>query len=155
MSSFAVLRCLVGIGLSIIAFSLGCRIVLTLGGGIVLVTLGVGVAMATLGVGDSLATLGAVGWCSCGGLVVALKVTRLLCVGVDVDVGGILFRISSSRCSVSISSLPFLFRLAFSPCVKSFKAFTIVSSGVKVGSVMCLCLKCTVSDVHSLRVFFE
>ena len=156
VSSVAVLLSLVSIGLSIVAFTLGCLIVLTLGVGVALATLGVGMSLTTLGVGGSLITLGAVGCCSCGGFAVASNVThRLLCVGAGVGLTGILFRISSSRCSASISSMPFLFRLAFSASVRSFNAFTIVSSGVKVGSVMCLCLKCTVSDILSLRVFLE
>ena len=155
VSSVAVLHSLVSIGLSIVAFTLGCLIVLTLGVGVVLATLGVGMPLTTLGVGGSLITLGAAGCCSCGGFAVASNVTRLLCVGAGVGLTGILFRISSSRCSASISSMPFLFRLAFSASVRSSNAFTIVSSGVKVGSVMCLCLKCTVSDILSLRVFLE
>ncbi len=136
MLSFAILLSLVSIGLSIIAFSLGCHIVLTLGVGVVSVTLGVGVTMATLGVGISsttlevgvsLATLGAVGCLSCGGLAIASNVTRLFCISAGVDVAEILFRILSSRCSASISSMPFLFRLAFRACVRSSNAFTIVS----------------------------
>ena len=128
VSSTAFILSLVSIGLSIVAFTLDCLVVLT---------------------------LGAAGCCSCGGFTVASNVTRLLCSGADVGLAGILFRISSSRCSASISSMPFLFRLSFSASVRSFSAFTIVSSGVKVGSVIYLCLKCTVSDILSLRVFLQ
>ena len=104
--------------------------------------------MATLGVGIWSATLGV-------GFAVASNVTRLVCSGACVGLVGILFRISSNRCSASISSMPFLFRRSVSASVRSFSAFTIVSSGVKVGSVMYLCLKCTVSDILSLRVFLQ
>ena len=155
VSSFFVILSLVRIGLTIVAFSLGCFIVLTLGVGVVFATLGVGVALATLGVGVSLAALGATGCCFCGGFAVSSNVTRLLSGGVGVVSAGILFRISSSLCSASISLMPFLFRRAFRACVRSFNAFTIVSSGVKVGSVMCLCLKCTVSDILLLLVLLE
>ena len=155
VSSTAFILSLVSIGLSIVAFTLDCLVMLTLGVGVALATLGVDISSITLGVGVSLATLGAAGCCSCGGFAVASNVTRLLCSGADVGLAGILFRISSSRCSASISSMPFLFRRSFSASVRSFSAFTIVSSGVKVGSVIYLCLKCTVSDILSLRVFLE
>ena len=56
--------------------------------------------------------------CGSGGFAVASNVTRLLCSGADVGLAGILFRISSSRCSASISSMPFLFRLSFSASSK-------------------------------------
>ena len=52
------------IGLSIVAFTLSCLVVLTLGVGIALATLGVGIWLATLGFGVSLVTLGAAGCCS-------------------------------------------------------------------------------------------
>ena len=90
MSSVAVLLSLVSIGLSIVAFTLGCLIVLTLVVGVALATLGVGISLTTLGVGGSLATLGAAGCCSCGGFVVVSNVTRLLCVGAGVGLTGIL-----------------------------------------------------------------
>jgi len=155
---------LVSIGLSIVAFTLDCLVVLTLRVGISLVTIGVGVSLATLGVdvllttlgvGVSLATLGAAGCSSCGGFAVALNVTHLLRSGAVVGLAGILFRSSSICCSASISFVPFLFHRSLSACVRSLSAFTIVSSGVKVGSVMNLCLKCTVSEILSLRVFLQ
>ena len=49
---------LVSIGLSIVAFTLNCLVVLTLGVGVSLATLGVGVLLTTLGVGVASATLG-------------------------------------------------------------------------------------------------
>ncbi len=137
---------LVSIGLSIVAFTLDCLVVLTLG---------VGVSLATLGVGVLLATLGAAGCSSCGGFAVASNVTHLLRSGAVVGLAGILLRSSSIRCSGSISSVPFLFCHSFSACVRSLSAFTIVSSGVKVGSVMNLCLKCTVSEILLLHVFLQ
>ncbi len=145
---------LVSIGLSIVAVALDCLFVLTLGVGVSLATLGVGVVSTTLGFGMSLATLGAAGCVSCGGLAVDSKVT-VLCRSVVVASVGMLLRTSLIRCSASISSMPFLFLRSFSACVRSLSAFTIVSSVVKVGSVMYLCLKCTVSVILSLRVFLE
>ena len=53
---------LVSIGLSIVAFTLDCLVVLILG---------VGVSIATLGVGVLLTTLGATGCSSCGGFAFA------------------------------------------------------------------------------------
>ena len=155
VSSVAVLFSLVSIGLSIVAFTLDCLVVLTLGVGLSLATLGVGISLATLGVGVLLATLGAAGCSSCGGFAVASNVTHLLRSGAVVGLAGILLRSSSIHCSGSISSVPFLFCHSFSACVRSLSAFTIVSSGVKVGSVMYLCLKCTVSEILSLRVFLQ
>ena len=154
-SAFLCILSLVSIGLSIVAFTFDCLVVFTLGVCVSLATLGVSVLSTTLGVGVSLATLGAAGYGSCGGFAVAPNVTRRLHSGAVVGLAGILFRSSSIRCSVSISSMPFLFLRSFSACVRSLSAFTILSSGVKVGSVMYLCLKCTVSDILSLCVFLE
>jgi hypothetical protein len=67
---------------------------------------------------------------------------------------GILFNSSSIFWSASISNVPFVFLLSFRLCVRSFNAFTIVSSRVRVGCVMCLCLKYTVSDTLSLFMCF-
>jgi hypothetical protein len=145
----------VSIGLSIVAFDLGYLVVLTLGVGIALTTLGVDGSPISIEIGELLATLGAAGCCSCGGFVDVSNVTRLFWFVADVSLAGILFNILSKRCRASISSMPFLFRRSFSASVKSFSAFTIVSSGVRVGSVMYLCLKCTVSDIRSLGVLFE
>ena len=60
---------------------------------------------------------------------------------------GILFSSSSNFWSALISTVPLVFCLSFKACVRSFNALTIVSSGVKVGGVMCLCLIWTVSDI--------
>ena len=150
-------------GLSIVAFTLFDLVVLTLGVFVSLGTLGVLVSlgtlrvdvdMATLGFGVSLTTLGVAGCVSCGGLVVVSKVTDLLC-SVVVAVVGMLLRSSLIRCNASISSIPFLFLRSFSACVRSLSAFTIMSSGIRVGSVMYLCLKCTVSDIRLLHVLLE
>jgi hypothetical protein len=46
-----------------------------------------------------------------------------------------------------------LFLFCFRAFIKSFRALTIVSSGIKVGCVMYLCLKCTMSDTLLLLVF--
>ena len=66
---------------------------------------------------------------------------------------GNLFSSSSNFWIASFSTLLLVFRLSFKACVRSFNALTIVSSGVKVGAVMCLCLKWTVSDILSLLEF--
>jgi hypothetical protein len=117
----------------------------TLGGGMVSCTLGSGVSMRTLGVGCIFDV----------GFVVGSKVTRrivVVCFGVDCGGVGILFINSSNFCNASYSIAPFVFRQSLSASVKSFNAFTIVSSGVSVGAVMCLCLKCTVSEILTLLV---
>ena len=87
---------LVSIGLSIVAFTLDCLVMLTLGVGVSIITLGVGVLLTTLGVGISLTTLGAAGFSSCGGFVFTSNVTRLLRSGEVVGLAGILFKSSSS-----------------------------------------------------------
>ena len=117
-------------------------------------TLGVGVASCTLGVCVAICTLG-VGCISWGGFKVGLKVTLLVIVvcmiGSSVVVAvGILFSSLSNFWSASILTVPLVFCLSFKACVRLFNALTIVSSGVKVGAVMCLCLKWTVSDILSL-----
>ncbi len=74
-------------------------------------------------------------------------------VGICCSVAMILFNVSSILCNASYSTIPLLFLFCFRVFVKSFRDFIIVSSGVKVGCVMYLCLKCTVSDILSLLVF--
>jgi hypothetical protein len=94
------------IGFSTVAFTIDCPVVLTLG---------VGILLATLGVGVSLATLGADGCISCGGFVIASKVTCLLLSFGVVAVLGMLLRRSSIHCNASISSM--LFFSPFSQCM--------------------------------------
>ena len=57
-------------------------------------------------------------------------------VGTCCSVAGILFNISSILCNASYSMIPLLFLFCFRAFVKSFRAVTIVSSGIKVGCVM-------------------
>mgnify|MGYP006202463765 CR=1 FL=1 len=101
---------LVSIGLSIVAFTFDCLIVLTLGVGVSLTTLGVGVSICTL-----------------GGLAMGSKVTHHAVVvgmiGCPCIVGvGILFNNSSIFWRASISTMPFVFCCFFKACVRSFKA---------------------------------
>jgi hypothetical protein len=142
-----------GVGVSLGTLGVGVSLG-TLGVGVSLGTLRFDVAMVTLGFGMSLATLGVAGCVSCGGLVVVSKVTDLLCCVVFAVVG-MFVRSSLIHFNASISSIPFLLLRSFSACVRSSSEFTIVSSGVRVGSVMYLCLKCTVSDICSLHVLLE
>ncbi len=65
-----------------------------------------------------------------------------------------LFRISPIFSNVLICAIPFRFFLPLSACVRSSIALTIVSTCVKVGWVICLCLKNTVSVILMLLVFF-
>jgi len=109
----------------------------TLRVGVASCTLGVGMVSCTLGVGVSMFTLG-VGGVVDAGFVVGSKVTRRIvdsCVGVDCCMG-IWFINSSNFCNASYSIVPFVFRRSLSASVRSFNAFTIVSSGVSVGTVM-------------------
>ena len=112
-------------------------------------TLGIGVSICTLGVCVSMRTLG-IGGISTSGVAVTSNVTRHG-VGVGCVEGvcgnGMLFNNSSNFCNASYSISPFVFRHSLKASVKSVKALTIVSSGVSVGFVICLCLKCTVSDI--------
>ncbi len=127
----------------------------TLGVGVTSCTLGVGMVSCTLGVGVSMLTLGVEG-VSDAGFAVGSKVTLRIvvgCVGISCSMG-ILFINSSNFCNASYSIAPFVFRQSLSASVRSFKAFTIVSSRVSVGAVMCLCLKCTVSDILTPLVCF-
>ncbi len=136
---------------AVIVGGVGC----TLRVGVASCTLGDGMVSYTLGVGVSMRTLG-VGGVSDAGFAVGSKVTHSIvvsCVGVVCGMG-ILFINSSKFCNASYSIAPFVFRQSLSASVRSFKAFTIVSSGVSVGVVMCLCLKCTVSDILTLLVCF-
>ena len=103
----------VSIGLSIVALTLFGFSVLTLGVGILLGSFGFGVSLGTLGVGVTSATLGFASCVSCGGLVVASKVTDLLRSVVFVVIG-MLLRSSLICCNASISSVPFLFLRSFS-----------------------------------------
>ncbi len=126
-----------GIGLSIVAFVMD------------------GDGMTILGLCLLLATLG-VCCVSCGGFDVSSKVTCLLSVVVFgctmFAVVGTLLSSLSIFCSTLICSLPFMFLLSISACVRSLSAFIIVSSGIKVGCVMYLCLKCTLSGNISLFI---
>jgi hypothetical protein len=134
-----------GIGLSTMALVMVGRGDLTLGVGISLGTLGVGCWLLVNLVGEGI---------SLGGLTILSKVTHFdVMVGTCCSVSGILFNISSIFCNASYSTIPLLFLFCFRAFVKSFRAFTIVPSGVKVGCVMYLCLKCTMSDILSLLVF--
>ena len=135
------------IGLSMVALVIIC---------ILFCIFGVGIAICTLGVGTVLCTLG-VGCVSFGGFDVGSNVTHFVIVvgmfGCSIVVCvGILFNNSSIFWRASISTMPFVFCCFFKACVRSFKAFTIESSGVKVGVVMCLCLKSTVSVILLLLV---
>ena len=127
----------------------------TLRVGVASCTLGVGMVSCTLGVGVSMFTLG-VGGVVDAGFAAGSKVTRRI---VDSCVGGgccmgILFINLSNFCNASYSIVPFVFCRSLNASVRSFNAFTIVSSGVSVGAVMCLCLKCTVSDILTPLVCF-
>ena len=133
------------IGLSMMALFIVCILFCIFGFGIAICTLGIGVVICTLGVGVVLCTLG-VGCVSLGGFDMGSKVTHFVIVvgmlGCSIVVGiGILFNNSSIFWRASISTMPFVFHCFFKACVRSFKAFMIESSGVKVGVVMCLCLK--------------
>ncbi len=121
--------------------SIGLSILAVVTDGLDVITHAVGVLFATFGAGCV----------SCGGLDVWSRVTLLFLLVATVGYP-ILLRSSWICRSVSISSKPFLFLHSFSVCDRSFSAFTIVSSGVKVASVMYLCLKCTVSDTLLLFV---
>ena len=127
-----------------ISCTLGVGVSCTLGGGMISCTLGVDVSMHTVGV-----------CCiSAAGLVVGSKVTlRVVVDCVRVVCGmGILLINSSNFCNASCSITPFVFRRSLRASVRSLMAFTIVSSGVSNGAVMCLCLKCIVSDILVLLV---
>jgi hypothetical protein len=127
----------------------------TLRVGVASCTLGVGMVSCTLGVGVSMFTLG-VGGVADAGFAAGLKVTCGIvdsCVGVGCYMG-ILFINLSIFCNASYSIVPFVFRCSLSAYVRSFNAFTIASSGVSVGAMMCLCLKCTVSDILTPLVCF-
>ncbi len=118
-----------------ISCTLGGGVSCTLGGDLISLILGVGVSIAA-------------------DLVVGSKVTRRVvtdCVRVVCGLG-ILFINSSNFCNASYSIAPFVFRRSLRASVRSLMAFTIVSSGVSDGVVMCLCLKCTVSDILVLLV---
>lgn len=123
---------------------------------------GIGLSMVAVvsegrGFGRGVAIRRAVGvTLSFGGAVVASNVTwvRRSCRSAGASCLGMLFSISSIFSSASISAAPLTFLLPFSACVRSSKAFTIVSAGVTVGWVMYLCLKNTVSDIRSLLVCF-
>ena len=67
---------------------------------------------------------------------------------------GMLFNSSSIIFNLSICCIPCVFLVPFNAWVRSLIALTTVSTGVSVGCVMYLCLKNTVSDIHSLFVFF-
>jgi hypothetical protein len=94
-------------------------------------TLGVGISLGTLGdgctsldsiLGDSI---------SFGGLDILSKVTLCGFVrGVCCSVDGILFSILTNVCN-AFSAIPLLFLFCFRAFVKSFKALTIVSSGLR------------------------
>ena len=127
----------------------------TLRVGVASCILGVGMVSCTLGVGVSMFTLG-VGGIADAGFAAGSKVTHRIvdsCVGVGCCMG-ILFINLSNFCNASYSIVPFVFRRSLSASVRSFNAFTIVSSGVSVGAVMCLCLTCTVSDILTPLVCF-
>ena len=89
---------------------------------------------------------------SLGGAVALLKVTRISFIAWIF----VWMLLSSSLIfsNASICMLPFVFFLPFKASVKSSIALTIMSAWVKVGCVMYLCLKITVSDIRSLLVFF-
>ena len=144
------------IGLSMMALVIVCILFCIFGFVIAICTLGVGVVVCNLGVGIVLCTLG-VGCVSFNGFDVISNVTCFVIIvgmlGCSIVVGvGILFNNSSIFWRASISTMPFVFHCFFKACVRSLKAFTIESSGVKVGVVMCLCLKWTVSVILSLLV---
>ena len=144
------------IGLSMVALVIVCILFCIFRFVIAICTLGVGVVICTLGVGFVLCTLG-VGCVSFGSFDVGSNVTHFVIVvgmfGCSIVVGvGILFNNSSIFWRASTSTMPFLFHRFLRTCVRSFKAFTIESSGVKVGVVMCLCLNWTVSAILSLLV---
>ncbi len=102
--------------------------------------------------------LGAHCWILCWVTVFSLVVwtfcqRQLFLGGTCCSVDGILFSILSILCSASYSIIPSLFLFCFRAFVKSFRAFTIISSDVKAGCVVYLCLKYPVSDILSLLVF--
>jgi hypothetical protein len=133
------------IGLSIVALVMVGRGELTLGGGILLGTLGAGCSLLNTLLGDSI---------SLGSLAILSKVTHFdFMGGTCCSVDGILFSILSIFCNASHSTIPLLFLFCFRAFVKSFWGFTIVSSSIKVGCVMYLCLKCTVPDILLFLVF--
>ena len=135
------LRALAGIDLSMVALVIVVCVLRTLGVGISFCTLGDGVGLITVDVGVLIITLGVgVMIVAAEGLDVGSKVTFLV-VSSLVFVIGMLFNRSSSFFSASYSTAPCVFLHSFSACVRSFKHLTIVSSGVMVGMVMCLCLK--------------
>ncbi len=88
---------------------------------------------------------------SCGGAVFSLKVT--CCSFLVTTFLGMLLSSSLICSNDSICVLPFTFFLPFRVCVKLSSALTIMSACVKVGCVMHLCLKNTVSDILLLLVF--
>jgi hypothetical protein len=90
------------------------------------------------------------GFVARGGAADSSKVTHVVFV---VFVVGMLFSILSIFSNASICAIPFWFLLPLSACVRLSIAFTIVSAGIKVGWVIYLCLKNTVSDILSLLVF--
>jgi hypothetical protein len=91
---------------------------------------------------------------SLGGLAILSKVTHVDVMGGTCrSVAGKLFIMLSILWSASYSTILLLFLFCFRALVKSFRAFNMVFFGVKVGWVMYLCLKCTVSDILSLLVF--
>ncbi len=142
-------------GLSMVAVVIDGGVGWTLRVGVAFCTLGVGMVSCTLGVGVSMLTLG-VGGVSDADFAVGLKVTRRIVVSC-VSVGccmGILFINSLNFCYALYSIAPFVFCRSLSASVRSFNAFTIVSSGVSVGAVMCLCLTCTVFDILTPLVCF-
>ncbi len=87
-------------------------------------------------------------WCSCF-VESNLRVSFVAWIFV-----GMLLSSSLIFSNVSICMSPFVFFLPFKASVKSLIVLTIMSTWVKVGCVMYLCLKNTVSDICSLLVFF-
>jgi hypothetical protein len=117
-------------------------------------TLGVGISLGILGARCSLLNTLLGGGISLGGLDVLSKVTLFDFVGGSCcSVDEILFSVLPILCIASYSTIPLLFLFCFRAFDKLFRAFTNVSSGVKVGYVMYLCSKCTVSDILLLLVF--
>ncbi len=121
--------------------ALSCGISFAFLCGMVASTLGVGVStgLITLGVGLStgLATLG----------VVASSLGT--CLGGGVCACGAWLSSSSNFCSASNSIMPFVFLLPFRACARLLMAFVTMFADVRVGCVMYLCLKNTVSDTLS------
>ena len=141
--------------MSMVALAIVFGVFCTLGACVAICTLGAGVAVCTLGVGVAICTLGAViTVVSAGGLDVGAKVTCLVVSSSLVGAFGIRFNSSSNFCNASYSTVPCVFLRSFSACVRSLKHFTMVSSGVTVGMVICLCLKWTVSEILSLLECF-